>query len=337
METYTVNYDSPAFEKELITVYRKYGMAIISNVFSKEYCDDKMDDLISSFESLGTGIDRKRIKETWTRDNLPPQSRPGLYQTLVGHTNSGWDIRSHKHVRHIFKTLYSDLRGKEIDDYIVSFDGINVLPNDTGPYDKGKDWAHVDQTYGDIYKCIQGQAVLTNTTAAFRATPGSCHLFSDILEIAEVDEKDKSNWKLFKNNTITKVKAYCEEKGLMWQIPIYSKAGSFIVWSSSTIHSAKVQDKQEEKDKDDIWKGWRGVIYVCYRPREEVRKYVLEKRVKHFQNNRLTTHWGEKLFSKSPGGRYLYMTKREDIIEECLKNPKKIYEIIGKPSVNNLI
>ena len=330
----TVDYNSDTFSKDLCEIYQKYGVAIIENVFTKEYCDEIMDYLVFLFESLNTGVDRNDIK-TWIKENLPPQTRPGLYQNLMGHTIPVWKMRTDPNVKNIFQILYSYLRGKKVTKFITSLDGINVLPNGSGNYHKeNNDWPHIDQTYGDKFKCIQGQAVLTNTTAAFRSTPGSCHHYSKVLELAGVSKKDKSNWNLFKK-TEKKIREYLEEveQGLEWQIPIYTKAGSFIVWSSSTIHSAKLPDKKEEKDNNDIWKGWRGVIYVCLRPRDEISDHVIEKRKKHFNTNRLTPHWGETVVAKRPGGRYLYGKgqERDSMIEYCLDHPEHIYDLLGKP------
>lgn len=335
MEQYTVDFNDKDISKKLCKIFRKYGVAVITGVFDEQFCNDTMDSIVTHFEGLGTGINRNNIKETWTRNNLPPQTRAGMFQTTLGHIQPVWDVRKNCNVRKIFEILYSNLREKEVKEFIVSYDGLNVIPNEIGPYhsEKTKDWAHLDQTIVDKpFLCVQGQAVLTNTTAAFRCTPGSCHYFNEILEMAGVDKKDKSNWCKFKN--YKEIEEYCLEQGLEWQIPMYSPKGSFIVWTSSTIHSAKYPDKKEEVKKDDPWFGWRGVVYVCYRPREEIKQYVIKKRQKHILNNRLTNHWGEKVFPKTPGGRFLYIDPRNDIIENLVSNPELMYELYNIPEVD---
>jgi hypothetical protein len=213
---------------------------------------------------------------------------------------------------------------------------MTLLPNEIGPFDKGKDWAHVDQTVrkGPLY-CIQGQAVLTNTTASFRCTPGSCNYYEDILDLEGVKKDDKSNWCKFKDPSL--VKAFCEEKKLEYQIPIKSSKGSFIVWSSTTIHSAKLADGPEKPDKKDPWKGWRGAVYVCYRPREELKPAALKRRTEYVDRNRNTSHWGETLMAKTPGGRYLYIQPRAPIIEDVMHDPELIFSLVGKPIMDKTL
>ena len=332
---YTLSLNDPLLEEKLPNMFREHGTVIITDVFTKKFCAEKMDEIVFSFENLGTGVDRNRLVETWTRDNLPPQTRPGMFQTIMGHIQPVWDIRGHPNVRRIFEVIYSNLRGKPTTDFITSFDGMTVVPNEVGPYHNPNknDWAHLDQTMRDeTFKCVQGQAVLTRTTAAFRCTPGSCHIYGDLLDIEGVDEKDKSDWCKFKKTK--EVQAYCEEKKLQWQIPMVAPRGSFIIWSSSTVHSAKYADKKRKPRKRDPWRGWRGVVYVCYRPREELTKRAAKKREKYLVENRLTNHWAERVFAKTPGGRYLYIEPRADEIEHLQQDPEDLYYMLGEPEVD---
>lgn len=328
-DSITVSYTDKHFEEKCLSVYKENGVLIVSDVFEDEECNNYMDNIISYFENLGTGINRNNTKETWKTYNLPPQTRDGLFQALVSNIPVVWDIRNHEKVRKIFSTLYSGLRGKKYEKYVVSNDGINITPNDVGPYDskKKKDWPHLDQsTRDDPMKCIQGQAVLTNTTACFRATIGSCNIFEKILDLANVDEKDKSNWVKFKDDQVNNIKDFVKENGYEWQTPILSPKGSFILWSSSTIHSARYALHKEIPDKKDFWKGWRGVVYVSYRPIEDFTKAQLVRRSKIVMANRVTNHWSTRMFPKTPGGRYLYAKKRHENIETFLKDPTKVYE-----------
>lgn len=332
-EKYILDFNDKDFIEKIKKLYNENGVAIITNVFTPEFCDNNMNDIISTFESINPDVDRNDIKNTWTTFNLPPQTRRGMFQCLIGHIQPIWNIRQHKNLYTIFKILYSNIYQKNIDDFIVSFDGMNLIPNELNKNYNEKDWPHLDQTIrNNPMLCIQGQAVLTNTTSAFRCTPKSFLYHNEILDMANVEQKDKSNWCHFKDET--NIKKFCESKNLKWQIPMYAPKGSFIIWSSSTIHSAKNVSKIEDFDKNDIWKGWRGVVYVCYRPRLNIKKNVLEKRKQHIINNRLTTHWGEKVFPKRPGGRYIYSEKRHEIIENLLDNPELLYYITGEPLVD---
>ncbi len=331
----SISINDPDFKNKLIQSFTTNGIAVINDVFDDNECTTYMDSILGDFVKLGTGInltDINSIKNTWTEYNLPPQTRPGLFQSSMSNCEAVWTIRSHNNVKNIFEILYSHTRKKEVKEFIVSGDGINIRPGFVGPYDKAGDWAHLDQTLkGDIYKCVQGQAVLTNTTASFVASPKSHLVFEEIMEKLECD--DKTNWLKFDNNQINTVKKLITDtdKGGQYQIPILSKKGSFIVWASSVVHSAKLQNKCENPLPNDKYNGWRGVIYVCYRPKEEFTKAEIKKRIMVFEENRALNHWSTKMFGKKPGSRYLYDEKRHDQIELIIMNPKLVYSKIGKP------
>jgi len=319
------------FETKLVRNFKRDGLAVVTGVFSKRECRDLMDSIVDDFCQLGTGIDKDNIEETWTVYNLPPQTRHGLFQTTMGNLSAVWTVRSDPNVHKIFKTVYSSLRGEEVSEFLVSGDGINVRPGTVGPYTANRDWPHLDQTSGDLYKCVQGQAILTQTSASFRASPGSHKLFEDILKRFKLESK--SNWHKFSPEEIIKVKKFVESKKCKWQIPIRAPKGSFIIWASSTIHSAKLQDAREEPTRSDPYNGWRGVVYVCYRPLSEFTNAQINKRRKVLEENRVTNHWGTGMASKKPGSRYLYSNLRHPIIEDLIQNPVKFYETIGEPEL----
>jgi hypothetical protein len=312
------------------------GVVVINDVFMTKECNTYMNSIIDDFANLGTGIDKNNIAETWTTYNLPPQTRPGLFQALMSNTETVWTVRSHPNVKKIFTSLYSNLCNEEVDDFIVSGDGINIKPGFIGPFMKEntKDWAHVDQTVpNDIYKCIQGQAVLTNTSASFVASPKSHLIFDKML--TKIEHDPKSNWVKFADEDIEKVKKMVLDIGGSWQIPIMAKRGSFIVWASSVIHSARLQCESIIPTAKDKYRGWRGVIYVCYRPKQEFSSAEIKRRKKVFDENRVTNHWGTKMFGKKPGNRFGYVTPRHDEIEKMINNPKIVYDKLGTPDLND--
>jgi hypothetical protein len=317
-----VDFSDPLFQVKCIQQFKEDGYCIITNVFSKEQCDIWVSEILQFFVLLDTGIDLENIKHTWKPENLPPQTRLGLFQTLVSNIQPVWNIRSHPNVYKIFQVLYSHLRQKEILDFIVSNDGINVCPNEIKS-SNNKDWAHVDQTTRhDTFRCIQGQAVLTNTTACFRASPKS-HLIFDKMMFIDDDVKKDDQWHPIKN--IQEVKRLVEENKGSWQIPLHTTAGSFIVWSSSLIHSAQHASKIENPCLDDKYLGWRAVVYVCYRPKEEMNEKDIEKRASTIANNRCTNHWSTKIFAKRPG--MTWKLKYHPNIERLLNDPKLVYDI----------
>jgi hypothetical protein len=312
-----VSFQEPDFAEKCIELFERDGFCVIQDVFLETECKNWIEAIFTFFESLGTGIDRTNVKETWLSENLP-QTRTGLFQAIVGNMQSVWDIRSHPNIQKIFQMIYSHLHQKEITDFIVSNDGINFCPNGVGRSD-GKDWAHVDQTIRDMV-CVQGQAVLSNTSACFRASPGSHKIYNEILDFEKVPKEDVSNWhKIEKTQDVRKM---VESIGGQYQIPILAPSGSFIIWSSKTIHSARLAIRVEEPSMEDIWLGLRAVVYVCYRPRDEFSKEEIARRANVVAENRTTNHAGVKIFAKKPGN---FRVKYHPKIEELIKNPRLVY------------
>lgn len=332
----SISINDTNFCEKLIKTFKEDGVCVINDVLTNDECEQYMNSIAQDFIKLDSGINNNNIIE-WNAFNLPPQTRSGLFQALVSNLDAVWKIRSHNNIRKIFEILYSDLRKKQVKDFIVSGDGINIKPNNSHIMKTGdKDWAHIDQTdRSDIFKCIQGQCVLTNTTASFVASPKSHLLYLDILNKFNVNPNDQSNWLKFDDQQIEIVKKMMNDNKWEYQIPILAKRGSFIIWTSSLIHSARIQTKIEKKNPDDKFLGWRGVIYVCYRPINELSVQEIKKRQKAFEENRTTNHWGTKIFSKKPGSRWLYTEKKHPKIEEYIKDPKLVYQKLGKPILNN--
>lgn len=170
--------------------------------------------------------------------------------------------------------------------------------------------------------------VLTNTTAGFRASPKSHLVFEEILNKIHHSNKQSDNFLLLKRDQYNDIKKLVECIGGHWQIPIIAEKGDFIIWTSTTIHSAILQDHSEKPIPSDKWKGWRGVVYICYRPREEFTKDELIKKYDAFKNNKVTNHWGTKIF---PCGisRYNYKIPFTTKIKKYILNPSYVYKIKG--------
>jgi hypothetical protein len=329
----SISYNDTNFNIKLVEAFTKNGIVVINDIMTPDECDYHVDNIIDDFCKLGSGIDKNNIKNTWIDENLPPYTRPGLFQALVANLESLWKIRSNNKINNIFAILYSHYRKNDITEYIVSGDGINIKPGNIGPFNNNNDWAHLDQTSDDdIYKCIQGQMVLTNTSASFVGSPKSHLYFLQILK--QYNKKSTSNWWKFNDNDKKNIKNFIIKNGCSWQIPIKSRKGSFIIWSSTTIHSAKLQDNMELPLKEDKYFGWRCVVYVCYRPKSEFNEKELTKRLNAFEENRVTNHWGTKIFPKVPNYFANNMSKKCDVIKELVNNPKLVYNKLGKPKLS---
>ncbi len=327
-----IAFDATNFGAQLALAFIKSGVVVVEGVFAAEECDQAMDEIVTAFEQLSPNLRRDEPK-TWIRANLPPQTRAGLYQAVVGNLAPMWRLRTDPRVARIFSALYSALRGEPVTDFIVSGDGLNLKPNRVGPYEPTKDWPHLDQTDGSPFLCIQGQAVLTNTSASLRASPGSHLAFGKVL--AATGGQSRAGWRKFDPTAAISAEAVVLEAGGQWQVPVLSPRGSFIVWASSLIHSARVQLGPEPDDAADPWKGWRGVVYICYRPRVEFSATQLKKRREALEQNRVTNHRGTKIFPVNPMARYgppppgLCHAGGPNFVTR----PTAVYELLGRPAI----
>ncbi|EGD75579.1 hypothetical protein PTSG_06648 [Salpingoeca rosetta] len=293
-----VDYASPELRQRLTDHIRSHGVVVVENVFTDAECNAAMDELADSLHALSPALTRK--PKTWTRENLPAGPRQGMYHSLVAQFPVVWDIRSDDRVHNVFQHAYSGLRGREITRFVTSCDGINVKPPTAPFHDPEKDWAHVDQTHDtdNIFKCIQGQVVLTNTTAAFRCSPTSHHYLQELLDLDGGCRSAVSDFHLFREDGCRAIAAYVRATGGAYQTCVHARKGSMILWLSSLVHSAKGQDKHAPIDRSDPWSQWRGVVYVCHRPREDVDEQHVNTLETAFASNRVTNHWGSKVFPK---------------------------------------
>jgi hypothetical protein len=126
-----------------------------------------------------------------------------------------------------------------------------------------------------------------DATLAFYEGSNNFHSeFGDVFGIT-----DKGNWyKINEEQTKFYVDRGCMPKRIM------CPKGSMVLWDSRTIHCGTEPIKGREKPN------FRCVAYLCYMPRSMATKKKLEKKIKAFEEMRMTTHWPceVKLFAKSP-------------------------------------
>ena len=331
---FTLNFATKGWEAEAPALLRKYGVLIVRNVFAPEECTERMNEMIEQVK-----IVCPELEDEWNDFNAPPGPRSGLFQNVVGQIPVIWKVRTDERVRHVFETLYSGLRGKPVTDFVTSCDGFNLRPYGK-PFRKvwSKDWAHLDQTTtpaypSDPYACIQGQVVLSDSDACFRCSPLSIHKFEEISALTRENfvrisgrtgnELKPGDWNLLKPTQYETVKKLVEEVGGAWQIPICEPRGSMIFWMSSTVHSARIQAERPVPAPVPLnpWHGWRGVVYVCYRPQQEVGPQHFERLQWCVPNNRCTNHWGKKMFGTS-----YFRKKFNPNVTALLKRPLTVYK-----------
>ena len=330
---FTVSYTDPEFGSKIGPIMKEYGVLVIEDVFSPDQCNLWMNDFVSAFQNISPSLkidSGKNLRYTWLDEAMFPQTRKGLHQR--GYSYLSWPVRQDPKVHEIFCNLYSHLKQKPIQELVTSIDAINIRPP-IEPFNKpnARDWAHVDQTLNsNPYFCIQGQAVLTNTTASFRCSPKSHKIFNEeIHKKVHRIKKHRSNFYKFSDKEIQSIKPKVIDAGGEWQVPIQTKAGSMIFWFSCVIHSAKLAERitNYQIDPEDPWKHWRGVAYVCLRPREDVDGKHLRTIQKAFNENRTTNHWGDTIFDLYPF--HYNPTTYNDHITDLINEPHRVFEIPG--------
>ena len=313
---------------------KEYGVVVIPNVFSDDECNDWMKEILSNIEAISGNQVNHEVPETWTKDKLPPQRRYGLYnEHILNNLKPVWEIRKDIRMKEIFKPVYSELKGKEVDEFVCSIDGINIQPNVSRNIEGEKDWPHCDQTErDDPFKCVQGQVVLTNSTACFRASPTSHRYFREIMEAVRIPDSNINFAPLYGDRLEYIKQNVTTEKEIPYQVPIRAKRGSVILWFSTTIHSAMSAISKEEPTPDDPLKGWRGIVYVCYRPKSEFSIQQLKALEDCIKLNLGTSHWAKPIMPSDvkPG--------HSANIEKLVEKPKLVYEIIKfQPDINSCL
>ena len=315
------------YDKEFESLFNE-GFVVIKDVIPKAECDDIVDRAVSVIESLGSGVNRDELESTWIEPNLPPQTRPGMFQAVLGRSEPFEKLRYDPRIEQIFRHFYSKLNklteGEE--DLVTSLDGVNVKPGAIGPYATAKDWAHLDQaTNPDVWACLQGQVVLTNTSAAFICSPRSHLLYAEVSKKFRIAQNGRE---FFKTNSHHEkwYKSQLRKIGGKWQTPVEAPAGSVIIWPSSMIHSAKLQNSPEFPTESDKFHGWRCVAYICKRPKSEFTQAELELLEDWKRNCRTTNHWALQVQEALP--RFFHKNMAfHPAVQRFIDNPRLIQEI----------
>eukprot|EP00049_Salpingoeca_infusionum_P000565 m.40874 g.40874 ORF g.40874 m.40874 type:complete len:373 (+) comp10479_c1_seq1:307-1425(+) len=344
-----VDFGSQTFVQDVHEALRDDGVVVIQDVFTDHECNATIRGIAESIRALNPAVAANGTNAGWTEEHLPAGPRLGMMQSLVSNLPCVWAIRTHPHFRRIFEAAYRGFRPADVDvrELFSSIDGLTMRPP-VAPFDDGtaKDWAHVDQMRSaDPFVCIQGQAVLTDCTQeyspAFRCSIGSHRVFSDLVAFeGRTVPAPKGDWHMFKASSYREMARHLPNGSDDFQVPIHTPKGSVILWTSATVHSAKLQARlpkeRQEVPADGPWTDWRCVVYVCMRPRADVENPHEHSRQLHtcFHQNRVTNHWGSKVFQKKRGRSARVQCPT---IRRVQENPELVYQIVGKPPLDGAL
>ena len=254
-------------------ILEKYGVAVLDNYFDDIYADNVFNAVKKWLIDLNIGLTND--EQTWNSTNTPIGPKFGLYQSIISHCPTFWELR--EKIYPLFQIIYNN------DKLWTSIDGASFYPGSKKPKNK-QDWAHIDQTIASTFMCYQSQFVASDTSATFVATISSHLKHEEIVELADIKDKN-SNWHKFSNSEVKQLKTIFQKN---YQTQIHAKKSSVIFWDSRTIHSARFQDFNDKR--------WRAVFYVSMRPIESFTQHSKELIKKAAIEGRTTNHWASKIF-----------------------------------------
>ena len=293
------------------SVLEKYGVAIIPELLDEKETQHMRDGMWDYLEHITKKFDipmKRNNEETWkSYKHLYPMHGMLLQHWGVGHSQMVWDLRQNPKIIKVFEKIH------KTNDLLVSFDGasFHFPPEITnfGWFHRAQH-LHTDQSYlRNKKECIQGWVTanpIEEGDATLTFLEGSHKFHKDCA--TEFKLKDKADWVKLDEKQLE----FYHNKGCKQKF-ISCPAGSLILWDSRTIHCGIQPIRGRSQPKI------RCIGYVCYTPRRLATKKDIDKRIKAFEELRMTTHLPHKpkLFAKYPR---TYGNPIPDILE--VKEPK---------------
>lgn len=249
---------SPKVHQDLKKRLEKHGWCV-SEVpgFDKSYVDE-FKEIIESFCPF-----RFDDPSTWLGKNLPANLH-GIFKQDLGHTKMQWRLR--EACIPIFEEIYGT------DDLLCSFDSLNLSYSRKN--DKTDSWFHWDQSRANReLKCYQGVVnFLPNgkDDGGLLLVDKSHLVYQDYL-----DNHPKGGYGWFR---VSMGDPLFEELDVL---KINLQPGQICIWDSKTLH-CNMQCQR---------KSLRMAAYVSMMPRADCDQKTLDKRIKAFEDGKLTNHW----------------------------------------------
>lgn len=305
----------------------RFGVCVVPGVLSAEECAEMEDGAWNWLESVTRGFEvpwRRADDATWASFyKLSPMHSMLLQHWGVGHAQWVWNVRMNKRVGRVFEAVWRGRCGggvgasasasADAENMLTSFDGVSLhLPHERtrrGFY-RGATWLHTDQSYTRPGpECVQSwvtarDVCVGDATLAF--FPGSHLLHAAFARRFGVTSKDdwyklsgeQQQWYVEQQQQQTSGAGDGAVGGPEFMM---CPRGSMVLWDSRTIHSGSEALRTRPREN------FRVVVYVCLMPRQLLygqkdKDKILRKRVRVFEEQRMTTHWPlkVKLFPKTP-------------------------------------
>ncbi|XP_071109657.1 uncharacterized protein [Haliotis cracherodii] len=225
---------------------------------------------------------------------FPFQSQSIIQGYDVGHFENTWNCR--------FKAKPVFAKVWETEKLLTSFDAVAISAppenQETGVYDIGKEWLHLDQPAERIgLHGYQGALYLeeaTETDYCFRVLSGSHKHFNAFFEEFEASAQKSNKNKFY---VLTKDdKSWFRGKGCVTtKVPV--PKGGMVLWDSRTVHdNCRPEKGRPNSDR------WRFVVFVCMTPAKWARPEDVPDKKKAYTHMMMTGHWpsqGINIFEKS--------------------------------------
>jgi len=283
-------------KENVMETINKFGVAIIPNLLNNEECDEMAFGMWDTLETISQTWEipiNRNNPESWKNiKKLFPMHSMLIQHWSIGHAQFIWNLRQNPKCAEIFSRIWDC----EPNDLLTSFDAASFhMPSEITKVGwRRTTWYHSDQSFVDKgFKCVQSWVTAFDVnegdgTLAFYE--GSNNLHSDFGEAFGIT--DKGNW--YKMDSEAKIDFY-KDRGCLAKC-IKCPKGSMVLWDSRTIHCGVEPLKGREKQN------FRCVAYLCYMPRRHSTEKELLKKIKAYDEMRMTTHWPckVKLFGKMP-------------------------------------
>jgi hypothetical protein len=290
------------FEKYITTpetimdTINQYGVAIVPCVLDENECKKMISGMWDTLEKLSTTWDLPIHRDnpvSWRNiRQLFPLHSMLIQHWSIGHAQFIWELRQNPKCVDIFAKIWNT----EPEDLLTSFDAASFhMPSETTKIGWHRStWYHSDQSFVEKgFRCVQSWVTgfdvnEGDATLAFYERSNNYHTeFGEAFNVT-----DTSNW--YKMDSVEKINFY-KERGCV-EMRIKCPAGSMVLWDSRTIHCGS------EPIKGRAQPNFRCVAYLCYMPRHMATQKKIDKKIKAFNEMRMTTHWPceVKLFAKKP-------------------------------------
>jgi hypothetical protein len=320
---------------------QEYGVAVIPSVLSEHECTAIVDGMWDTLEHITQNFDLEttngpidRNDETTWRSfyELFPLHSMLVQHWGIGHSQYIWNIRQNPKILKI----WADFWQVRPEDLLVSFDAASYhFPPETtnkGWYApraeavKTGGWLHTDQSFTrNDFECVQSWVTgldVNEGDASLVVLEGSHKYHGTFAKKFGMVEKKSAKADWTKLSEPEHYNFYIKGGGGRQPCPrrvVKCPKGSVVFWDSRTIHAGQEPVKTREEPN------FRSIVYLCYAPRAQATEKALEKKIKYFEEQRMTNHWPHKItvFPKQP-------YTRGNPIPDMTSLPKPVLKPIGR-------